>query len=108
MGTTLTITDADFKTTVLASHLPVVVDFWAPWCGPCRAVAPILEELAETMKDKVVITKLNVDDSPETATNYRIMSIPTLMLFKDGKAVSTKVGASSRADIEGWINEHAA
>lgn len=89
----LEITDGNFEEVVLKSSKPVLVDFWAEWCGPCRMVGPVVEELANEYKDKAVIGKLNVDFNPKVATDYGIMSIPALLFFKDGKLVDKQVGA---------------
>ena len=97
------VSDADFDTEVLKSNEPVVVDFWAEWCGPCKMIAPALEELAGSMGGKVKIVKLNVDENPATAAKYGIMSIPTLMLFKNGELASRQVGAASKQKLEQWI-----
>ena len=102
MGVTK-VSDADFETQVLKSAEPVVVDFWAEWCGPCRMIAPALEEIAGKLGDKVKIVKLNVDENPQTAQKYNIMSIPTLMLFKGGALASQQVGAAPKAKLEQWI-----
>jgi thioredoxin 1 len=96
--------DADFETQVLKSDKPVVVDFWAEWCGPCRMIAPALAELAAgALNGKVKIVKLNVDENPATAAKYGIMSIPTLMLFKNGELASRQIGAAPRQKLEQWI-----
>ena len=97
------VSDADFEAQVLKATEPVVVDFWAEWCGPCRMIAPALEEIAGSLNGKVKIVKLNVDESPKTAQKYGIMSIPTLMLFKNGELASRQVGAAPKQTLEHWI-----
>jgi thioredoxin 1 len=98
------VSDQSFDEDVLKSSAPVIVDFWAEWCGPCRMVAPILDEVSGEMGEKVRIVKLNVDENPNTASKYGIMSIPTLLLFKDGKIASRQVGAAPKAKLVQWIN----
>jgi len=98
------VSDKSFQTDVLDSKEPVLVDFWAEWCGPCRAVAPVLEEVAGELNGKLKIVKLNVDENPETAAKYGIQSIPTLMIFKNGELASRQIGASPKAKIVQWIN----
>ena len=97
------VTDATFEAEVLKSQEPVVVDFWAEWCGPCRMIGPALEEIAGTLGAKVKIVKLNVDESPKTASKYGVMSIPTLMIFKGGEMASRQVGAAPKAKLQQWI-----
>ena len=96
-------TDASFEQDVLQAAEPVVVDFWAEWCGPCRMIAPALDEISREMEGKVKIVKLNVDENPQTAAKFGIRSIPTLMIFKDGKLAAQKVGAASKGDLSRWI-----
>jgi thioredoxin 1 len=97
------VTDATFEKDVLKASEPVVVDFWAEWCGPCRAITPALEEISKSLDGKVKIVKLNVDENPSTAAKYGIMSIPTLMLFKDGQLASRQIGAAPKQKLEQWI-----
>jgi thioredoxin 1 len=98
------VSDASFESDVLKSAEPVVVDFWAEWCGPCRMIAPALEEIAGAMGEKVKIVKVNVDENTGIATKYGIMSIPTLMIFKNGEMVARQVGAAPKQKLEQWIN----
>ena len=97
------VSDTDFEAEVLKAQGPVVVDFWAEWCGPCRMIAPALEEISKSLNGKVKIVKLNVDENPNTAAKFGIMSIPTLMLFKDGQLESRQVGAAPKAKLQQWI-----
>ena len=97
------VSDSNFESEVLNSAEPVVVDFWAEWCGPCKQIAPTLEEIATSMNGKVKIVKLNVDESPKTASKYGVMSIPTLMIFKGGEMASRQVGAAPKAKLQQWI-----
>ena len=101
------VSDADFEAEVLKATGPVVVDFWAEWCGPCKMIAPVLEEISGALGSTVKIVKLNVDESPTTAQKYGIMSIPTLMVFKDGKEASRQVGAAPKQKLEQWITASA-
>jgi thioredoxin len=94
------LTDATFEDDVLKAERPVVVDFWAPWCGPCKAVEPVFADLAETLGDRVEFTKLNIDENPVTASRYGVLSIPTAILFQGGEARQSVVGARSRAHYE--------
>jgi thioredoxin 1 len=100
------LTDTNFKKEVLESGLPVLVDFWAKWCGPCKMVAPIVEDLAREYDKKVKVGKVDVDESPETASRYGIMSIPTLMLFKNGKVMEQAVGALSKSELKKRIDDN--
>ena len=100
MSDVKTLTDATFEDEVKNSATPMIVDFWAPWCGPCRMVGPVIDQIAEEHSDKVSIGKLNVDENPGTAGKYGIMSIPTIILFKDGEPAKKVIGARSKSDFE--------
>jgi len=100
MSKTVNIDDSNFDKIVLQAKIPVLVDFWAPWCGPCRMVAPVVEELAEEYDGRISFGKVNVDENPKAASQYGVMSIPTLLIFKDGKPVSNIVGFRPKAELE--------
>ena len=100
---TKTVTDQDFETAVLQADGPVLGDFWAEWCGPCRMIAPALEEIAADLGEKVTIAKLNIDENPVTPGLYGVRGIPTMLLFKGGEAVAQKVGAAPRGQIQQWL-----
>lgn len=100
------VTDDTFESEVLSADLPVVVDFWAEWCGPCKAISPAVEEIAEELGGKIKVTKVNIDDNPTTPTQYGIRGIPTLMVFKGGELMATKVGAAPKTDIQSWIEDN--
>ena len=101
---TVKIDNSNFQSDVLQAQEPVVVDFWAEWCGPCKMIAPALEEISAELQGKVKIAKVNIDENPEIAAQYGVRSIPTLMLFKDGAVADTKVGASPKTALSSWIN----
>ena len=103
---TVNVTDENFNTEVLKSDKPIVVDFWAEWCGPCKQIGPILEEISNEMSNEVVIAKHNIDQEPNTPTKYGIRGIPTMLLFKSGELKATKVGATTKSNIVSWIKEN--
>ncbi|MEY1663010.1 thioredoxin TrxA [Isoalcanivorax beigongshangi] len=103
-GQILNTTDASFEDDVLKSDVPVLVDYWAPWCGPCKMIAPILEQLAEEYAGRVKVVKINIDDNPNTARQYGIRSIPTLTVFSNGKVEATKVGARNKAELNAFLD----
>lgn len=104
--TTRTVTDETFKAEVLQSPKPVLVDYWAEWCGPCRMLGPIVDESAAEYSGRVTVAKLNIDENPATPTRYHVRGIPTLMLFKDGQPVATHVGSLSQGQLRAFIDAH--
>ena len=104
--TILKLTDAEFESQVIKSEIPILVDYWAEWCGPCKMIAPVLEEVAQELSGKVLIGKLNVDENTQTPPKYGIRGIPTLMLFKNGETVGTQVGALSKSDLIKFIEDN--
>lgn len=99
------VSDNDFQQEVLNSSTPVLVDFWAEWCGPCKQLGPIIDELSTELSSNLKVTKVNIDNSPEAPQKYGVRGIPTLMIFKDGKVIGTKVGALPKSKLVEWINE---
>ena len=102
---TVKVTDESFERDVLQAGKPVLVDFWAEWCGPCKQIAPALEQIAEEMADQIVVAKVNIEDSPASPSRYGVRGIPTLMLFRDGQLASMKVGAMPKQKIVEWLGE---
>ena len=100
---TKAITDSSFSSDVLKSDKPVLVDFWAEWCGPCKMIGPSLEEISDELGAQVTIAKLNIDDNPDAPSRYGVRGIPTMILFKNGEAVATKVGAAPKSALKGWL-----
>lgn len=102
---TKAVTDASFTNDVLDSDEPVLVDFWAEWCGPCKQIGPALEEISDEFAGKLTVAKVNIDDSPETPGKYGVRGIPTMMIFRDGELAATKVGAAPKSALVAWVNE---
>ena len=100
---TKAVTDASFATDVLQANGPVLVDFWAEWCGPCKQIGPALEEISDELAGQVVIAKVDIDANPDAPTTYGVRGIPTMILFKDGKKVAEKVGAAPKSQLKGWL-----
>lgn len=105
-GTTRTVSDQTFRSEVLEARAPVLVDYWAEWCGPCRMLGPVLEESARQYAGRLIVAKLNVDENPLTPSRYQVRGIPTLMLFKDGHPVATHVGSLSRGQLQALLDQH--
>jgi thioredoxin 1 len=102
---TKAVTDVSFQEDVLGSEKPVLVDFWAEWCGPCRMIGPALEEISTEMADRVSVVKLNIDDNPSAPARYGVRGIPTMILFSGGKVAATKVGAAPKTQLQGWLEQ---
>ncbi len=100
------ITDNDFDQEIANSKLPVLIDFWAPWCGPCKQLSPIIDELSQDLGDKINVYKCNIDDNPESPSKHSVRGIPTLMIFKDGKLLNSKVGSLPKSALYEWVKNH--
>ena len=97
------IKEKEFESEVINSDKPVLIDFWAQWCGPCKEIAPILEEIADEMQDTIKVVKINIDENPNIPNKYGIQSIPTMIIFKKGQPISTKIGAANKSEVKTWI-----
>ena len=106
--TTKHVSDDEFEGTVLNSSQPILVDFWAEWCGPCKQIGPILDEIAAEMEGKLTVAKVNIDNNPESPQRYGVRGIPTMILFKDGKPLATKVGSMPKTQLVEWLNSFVA
>ena len=100
---TINVSDASFESDVLKAPIPVLVDFWAEWCGPCKMIAPALEEIANSMDGRITVAKINIDENPQTPKKYGVRGIPTLMMFKDGQVAATKIGALPKSKLIEWV-----
>ena len=104
--TTQKVSDESFEADVLKSETPVLVDFWAEWCGPCKQIAPALEEIGAELEGRLTIAKINIDENPQTPTKYRVRGIPTLLLFKDGEVTAMKVGTAPKSELANWVESN--
>ena len=100
----IAISEKSFEEEVVNSNIPVLIDFWAEWCGPCKEISPILEEISDEMKDKIKIVKINIDENPNLPSQYNVQSIPTLIILKKGELIATKIGSSVKSELLSWIN----
>ena len=103
---TIKISDETFEENVIKNNKPIIIDFWAEWCGPCKQIGPILEEISDEYNDKIIIGKMDVDENPETPGKYQIRGIPTILLFNKGELIDTKVGMSSKTELKEWIDKN--
>jgi len=103
---TQAVTDNSFNDDVLESSMPVLVDFWAEWCAPCKQIGPVLEDLSDEMAEKIKVAKVNIEDSPDTPAKFHVRGIPTLMIFKEGQVVATKVGTMTKSKLTEWVSEY--